>query len=901
MSTHPLDTTQFKDNAELAVELRSRRLGLKPDEARRVQQMLDHPPTQAELCVFDIEWSEHCSYKSSRPVLKANLPTESRNVILGPGEDAGIVFFCEHEGVRYGVVISHESHNHPSQVLPVEGAATGIGGIVRDVDCMGATVIATLDPLRFGDPRGANRERVLGIVKGVIDGIWQYGNALGVPNLGGDVAFDRSFDDNCLVNVVAVGLVREDEIIHSRVPEGGEGFALILVGKATDWSGFGGAVFASDTLDEADEEVNKGAVQIPDPFLKNVLLLNKANHQVRRRARERGIEIGMKDLGAGGIACATSEIGAAGNFGVALDLDKVHVAEEGIPSEVILCAETQERYVLAVPDSFVDEVLDIYNNQWDLPNINPGAAARVIGRATRAQRFRVTRGGDVVVDAAIHDVTEGIVYQRESKPRPVETEPVELPACKDMAAALKMMLAAPDLCSRAYLYRHYDSEVQGNTVIRPGEADAGVIAPIPGCPAGVALACDGNPFYGKLDPYMGGVNAVAECIRNVAAVGARPVALTDCLNFGNPEIATAFWEFQEGVRGISDAARNLTDDAGEPIPIISGNVSFYNMSANGQAISPSPIVAVVGVMSDVSRAITMELKEPGSRLILVGARRNELGGSAYSRIIHNERRGRVPRVRWAEEKRNAWAVIELIEAGRILAAHDISEGGLLVTATEMLLANDAGSNLGLELRIPDTDTYLDDPQSDEMLEGLAEALGLPYQPWRDITVDPKAVAAFDAAAARMYATMPLSTDPDGTLVVACVEPDHPAVLDELKVYLNKPVRQVVVRPDVVASLIERHFPDEGEPEDDEELRPDTYGFSESGGFLLEVPSSQFALVERMLRDQSVQFWEIGSVNASGRLKFADRQGATVLDTSVAELRDAWQNGWERMVAGQEVV
>ncbi len=785
MNTHPLDTKQFKDNAALAAELRGRRLGLKPDEARKVQEMLGHPPTQAELCVFDIEWSEHCSYKSSRPVLKKNLPTESRNVILGPGEDSGIVYFTTHEGVRYGIVISHESHNHPSQVLPVEGAATGIGGIVRDVDCMGASVIGTLDPLRFGDPLGKNRERTLGIVKGVVTGIWNYGNALGVPNLGGDVAFDKSFDDNCLVNVVAIGICREDEIIHSWVPKGGEGYAIILVGKATDWSGFGGAVFASDTLDEKDEEVNKGAVQIPDPFLKNVLLLNKANHQVRRRAKQLGLEVGMKDLGAGGIACATSEICAAGDFGIEIDLDKVHVAEENLPPQVILCAETQERYVWAVPPSFVAELLDIYNNQWDLPNINPGACASVIGYATKEPRFRVKHKGQIVVDANIHDVTTGIVYNRESQARPIDESPVALPECNNLATALKQMLASPDLCSREYLFSHYDHEVQGATIIRPGEADAGVIAPLPGCMAGVALACDGNPFYGALHPYWGGANAVAEAIRNVAAVGARPVALTDCLNFGNPEVPTAFWEFCESVRGLSDAARNLKDDAGEPIPIISGNVSFYNQSESGQSISPSPIVAVIGVLSDYSRALTMELKASGSHLFLIGRRYNELGGSAYARVIHNERRGKVPEVRWEDEKKNAWAVIQLAEMGRLLAAHDISEGGLLVVLTEMLMACPQDDPLGVHVTLP------------------ADA-----------------------------------------------------------------------------------------------LRSDLYLWSESSGFLIEVTGGYVNLVKRLLSDDEVAFWDLGTANTSGRLVVESSDGKPLLDTPVSELRDIWKRGWEKMLAGE---
>lgn len=697
MKETPLDLDRFPDDASLAAELRRRRLGLKPDEVRRVREMLGHDPTQAELCLFDIEWSEHCSYKSSKSVFRGRFPTTGARVILGPVEDAGIVYLTTHEGVRYGLVVAHESHNHPSQVLPVEGAATGIGGIVRDVDCMGAHVIGVADPLRFGDPTGAQAGRTRSILQGVVDGIWQYGNALGVPNLGGDVFFDESFDDNCLVNVVAVGIVREDEIIRSRVPEGGDDYLLILVGKPTDFSGFGGAVFASDTLNDADAEANKGAVQVPDPFLKNVLLLHKANEAVRRLARERGVTIGMKDLGAGGIACAFSEICDAGGYGADIDLDAVHVGEEHMPASVILCAETQERYVLAVPPSLVEDVLRIYNEDWDLPHIYTGACARPIGHVRTDGRFVVRHQGSVVCDAAIADVTRGITYDRLARPIEFQVANPRFEEPADYNAALLAVLASPNICSREYLYRFYDTEVQGNAVLRPGEADATVIAPIDGCPVGVAVSVDGNPRYGKHSPWWGGATAVAEAMRNVAMVGAWPICLTDCLNFGNPEVPEAFWQFRESVEGIAQAAKELVGEDGQPVPIVSGNVSFYNQSAQGRSIAPSPIIACFGLLDDYAVAVSQHLKSAGNRLLLVGTRRAELAGSEYLHTIHRTDGGQVPQVRWNEERGLIRGTIECVRRGLVRSAHDISNGGLLVTLAEMAISGLAEPHVGLRI------------------------------------------------------------------------------------------------------------------------------------------------------------------------------------------------------------
>ncbi|MBI1388945.1 MAG: phosphoribosylformylglycinamidine synthase subunit PurL [bacterium] len=699
--TETIPAATYSSDQSLAKALKQLGVSLKPNEARSIRERIGREPTRAELFVFDIEWSEHCSYKSSKRLLKKYLPTQGRYVIQGPEEDAGIVELTVKDGERWGIVFAHESHNHPSQVLPNEGAATGVGGIVRDVDCMGASVIGVADSLRFGDPNGKFAERTRAIAEGVVEGIYHYGNALGVPNVGGDAVFHERYDDNCLVNVVALGLLRESEIIHSRVPPCGEGYDLILVGKPTDRSGFGGAAFASGVLDWENEEENKGAVQVPDPFLKNVLLHYKSTHAVRELVRERGVPVGMKDLGAGGIACCASEIGASGGFGIELRLENVHVSEENLPPEIILCAETQERYIWAVPPELTPDVLRIYNEDWELPAICSGAGAHVIGKVIKEPQMRVWHHDQLVVDLPIEFVVEGIQYQRESRePQAAFTEPALEPLA-DYSDVLAEMIASPNLASKAYIYRHYDTEVQGRGYIRPGEADASVIIPLDDSPVGAALSVDGNPFYGELSPYWGGAQSVAESMRNVAAVGATPRAFTDCLNYGNPEKPEDFWALEEGIKGLSDAARNLYDPKGisEPVPFVSGNVSLYNFSTNGLSIPPSPIVACLGVIEDASRAVTMEAKSPKNLLLLIGDRFNELGGSAYYQARKAGLGANPPQVRWEIERGLIYGTIAAIQAKLVVSAHDISNGGLLLSVVEMVLATHPRSGFGAKLNL----------------------------------------------------------------------------------------------------------------------------------------------------------------------------------------------------------
>ncbi len=703
----PVRLDQY-DDEHLRTYLKGHGLTMAADEARKVAHLLGRDPTLTELTLFDTMWSEHCSYKSSRPHLKANLPTEAPNVVVGPVEDAGIVEFGEFEGKRYGIILAHESHNHPSQVMPVEGAATGIGGIVRDVYCMGGKVIAALDPLRFGwplqeeEPGAAHH---VGIARDVVRGIWEYGNAIGVPNLGGDVYFHPSFNENCLVNVVAVGLVETDHITHSRVPAAAadEPYDLILVGKPTDWSGMGGAAFASATLDAAAAVENKGSVQTPDPFLKRILTV--ANAAMLEFARAEGAEIGFKDLGAGGVACVTSELADAGGFGCDVDLEQVHRIT-GLPARVCACSETQERYGLAVPARLTARILKIYNEDFALPSLYAGACARRIGRVTTDGNYVLRMGEDVLCRAPIETITEGIRYDREAaaveRPRVGADERLPEAPPEQIAAEWLALLGHPNVCSREYIYRHYDSEVQAGTILRPGEADAGVVAPVPGWSRAVAVSADGNPLLGLADPYLAGAAAVVEACRNVACVGGAPAAVTDCLNFGNPEQPEAFRQFTEAVRGVGDACRaiGLYARPGDPLPVISGNVSFYNQSSSGRSVAPSPIVACVGVVEDYSRCRTQRFKRPGDAIWMIGRRGPETGGSLYLEAGFRAGRPAVPELDLDLARREIRAVLDLVVAGLPSAVHDISDGGLAVCLSEMAMGQEGAGYMGGSLVLP---------------------------------------------------------------------------------------------------------------------------------------------------------------------------------------------------------
>lgn len=696
-------------------------IGLTVEEARKIETMLGRAPTVTEATIWGIQGSEHCSYKSSRRFLKA-FPTTGKHVILGPKEDSGIVAITDGpKGKRWGLVVSHESHNHPSQVVPYEGAATGVGGCVRDVVCMGARVLGSMDCLRLGDLKS---DESRAIASEVARGIAGYGNALGIPNLGGDTVFDTAFNQSCLVNVVSVGIIREDEIIHSYVPKeaGSIGYDIIVIGKATDKSGFGGAAFASIAMEEGDKEKNAGAVQEPNPFLEHHLLVSTYALFDWLKREQKLDKVSFKDHGAGGNVCASVEQVAPMKMGAVIDLDKIHCSIPNLPPQVIACAETQERFCWICHPSLTEHILDHYNRVWDLPSVAEGARASVIGKVTQDKAYILKYKGQIVCSASSEDITSGLQYVRPTKePSSLFTEPTiacrgSLVTAKKKSFTLEELFLAlishPSHASKARIFRHYDKNILGNTVIEPGEADASVIMPLTDLQSyevdgvhpewcsdipdtdrtvGIALAAGGNSRYGRISPYLQGVNAVIENARNVAAVGAIPRAITDCLNYGNPEVPEQLSALERGVQGISDAARGLVIDD-EALPVISGNVSLYNVTKSGP-IDPTANVCVIGTMPDARKAVTMQLKHGESTIYLLGDRKNECGGSAYYQILEsllecspNEFLGaNVPSPIIAEELRNLLFVARSIEQGFIAAAHDISEGGLALALFEMTI------------------------------------------------------------------------------------------------------------------------------------------------------------------------------------------------------------------------
>ncbi|HAT7831418.1 TPA: phosphoribosylformylglycinamidine synthase subunit PurL [Legionella pneumophila] len=693
--TETLDFSSL-NRGEIEKLLRDYNLNLSVDEALTIQnEFLKRPPTISECVLWSIQGSEHCSYKSSRIHLK-QFNTSGPHVILGAKEDAGIVSVAQDKnGYRYGVIVSHESHNHPSQIVPYEGAATGVGGNVRDVCCMGGEVIAVADSLRFGDIK---RARTHWIQEGVVSGIAGYGNPLGIPNIAGDVYYDPAYNENCLVTVVTLGIVREDHIIHSYAPPEAENYVFILVGKPTDNSGFGGASFASTVLEEDSQEKNKGAVQEPNAFLQRHLL--KANYSLFQLLREKNLidRVGFKDLGAGGVACASIELAeAGGSYGAEIDLDKVPTGMPGLMPSVILCSETQERFMWVVPPDLVDTILKHYNETFALPQVSEGACAAVIGKVRTDGLYVVNYKGRELVRAKVPDVTKGIVYNRpHASSQKQNTEPVFLPP-DDYNQILLQLLAHENIASKEPIFEMYDKQVQGRTLIQAGWADAGVLQPFNESKypeeirkTGIALSLDQNPRYNKIDAYWGAVNAVVESVRNITAVGATPVAITDCLCFGNPEKPEQMREFVDSVRGISDAcaAVHLKDHPQSTLPVIAGNVSLYNESVKG-AIPPSPMISCLGTLPDIDFAITFDFKKSDSLLILIGERKDECGGSVYYQL-HNELGSNVPKPDLSLFNREIHAVSSAIQHGLVNAAHDVSEGGVAVALAEMSFKNSLG-------------------------------------------------------------------------------------------------------------------------------------------------------------------------------------------------------------------
>ena len=689
------------NNDGVKTRLQELNIPLTIEEVKKIQKhMLGRAPSLAELVLFSIQGSEHCSYKSSRKHLK-QFVTEGPDVILGAKEDAGVISITQDKsGNKWCIVMSHESHNHPSQIVPYEGAATGVGGNVRDVMCMGAEVIACADSFRFGK---IENNKTKWIHDGVVSGVAGYGNPLGIPNIGGDLYYHEGYNENCLVTLVTLGIVREDHIIHSYAPKNAEGYELVLIGKPTDNSGFGGASFASLELEEEKKEKNKGAVQEPNAFLERHLL--KSTYALFDILKDKNLinKVGFKDLGAGGVACASVELAETSGYGSEIWMEKIHTSLKNLHPSVYLCSETQERFMWVCPPDLTQTIVNHYNKTYDLPNISTGARASVVGKIRDDKQYIVYHRSEEIINAKASEITKGFLYNRPFEKKEINhKEPIIEPIDNYNTTLLKI-LSHENISNRKPIYEKYDKQVQGRTHIESGAADAGVMSPFNSQKypeeirnVGIALSTDHNPRYGLIDPYWCGINAVVESMRNVACVGATPHAITDCLCFGNPEKPTQMWAFVEAVKGIKDACTNITlkHSSDNPTPIIAGNVSFYNESKN-KPIPPSPIVSCLGKIKDVNKSISMSFKNEKSELLMIGKRKNELGGSVFY-SLYNKLGANIPKPNLEEVKNQIFALTDCIDMKLINSCHDISDGGVATALSEMTFKNFIGCTVNIE-------------------------------------------------------------------------------------------------------------------------------------------------------------------------------------------------------------
>ena len=663
--------------------------GLTPDEFEKIKQLLGgREPTRTELGIFSVMWSEHCSYKSSRVHLK-RLPTRSKLVLQGPGENAGIIDI----GDGWGCAFKIESHNHPSFIEPFQGAATGVGGILRDIFTMGARPVAVMDSLRFGPIEAgktastAELHKNHSVMEGVVSGVASYGNCFGVPNLGGEVKFEPSYSGNPLVNAFALGLVRRDQIFYGRAT--GEGNPVIYVGSKTGRDGIHGATMASEEFSEGSE-AKRPNVQVGDPFLEKLLL------EACLEAMQTGAIVGIQDMGAAGLTCSTCEMGARSGTGIEIELDRVPQRETGMTPYEIMLSESQERMLLVAQKGREGEVFRVFE-KWGLDAVD-------VGRVTLEAKMRVLEHGQVVAEipnAALTD--DAPVYKRPLArwEPPVEREMpshVGLAEGGDFTANFKRLLASPNICSKRWVWQQYDHMVQTNTVDAPGAGDAGVIR-IKGSNRGLAMALDGNGRWCYLDPRLGAMHAVAEAARKVACSGATPVAATNCLNFGNPEKPHIMWQFSQVIDGITKACEELE------VPITGGNVSFYNETL-GEGIYPTPVLGVVGILEDVHKTAKMHFAQAGRKIVLLRANEvgdavdaeSEFGSSEYAKEILGAVWGYPPQLDLENEATLQRALVALIQAGLVESAHDCADGGLAVALAESAFPKGVGLTVKLASR-----------------------------------------------------------------------------------------------------------------------------------------------------------------------------------------------------------
>ncbi|HXU10992.1 MAG TPA: phosphoribosylformylglycinamidine synthase subunit PurL, partial [Candidatus Binatia bacterium] len=639
--------------------------GMTAEEYDRAAQSLGRTPSYTELGIFSVMWSEHCSYKSSRVHLK-KLPTEGPRLIQGPGENAGIVDI----GEGIAAVFKMESHNHPSYVEPHQGAATGVGGILRDIFTMGARPIASLNSLRFGS---LDHPRTRYLVSGVVSGIAGYGNSIGVPTVGGEIYFHPSYNGNILVNVFSLGIIRRDKI-HKGIASG-PGNPVIYVGSKTGRDGIHGASLLASSEFDATSESKRPTVQVGDPFTEKLLL--EACLEVMKSS---GLVVGIQDMGAAGLTCSTVEMAARAGTGMEIDLDKVPLREEGMTPYEIMLSESQERMLLVATDETEAKVRDVFH-KWDLD-------ASIVGRVTETGRVRIHFKGQTVADVPANALVEEAPRYRRPSARPAWQDGLAnlaLDSIKDLSdgtAAVTALSTSLNLCSREEVFGEYDHMVRSNTVVRPG-SDAAVIR-LKGTRYALALTVDCNARYCHLDPAEGARLAVAEAARNLACAGAVPIGTTDCLNFGNPERPEVMWQFEQAIDGIADACRAL--DA----PIVGGNVSFYN-ETEGKGIHPTPTIAMVGFLVDVKGAITQWFKKEGDCILLLGAPEGSLGGSEYLALLHGIEAGLPHRVSLGKEKTLHDLVRSARDAGLVASAHDCSEGGLAMALLESCITGPDGA------------------------------------------------------------------------------------------------------------------------------------------------------------------------------------------------------------------
>jgi phosphoribosylformylglycinamidine synthase len=636
--------------------------GLTPEEYERLVKLIGRAPTFTELGIFSAMWNEHCSYKSSKVHLRT-LPTKAPWVIQGPGENAGVIDI----GDGLAAVFKMESHNHPSFIEPYQGAATGVGGILRDVFTMGARPIACLNALSFGDPQ---HPRTRSLVAGVVAGIGGYGNSFGVPTVGGEVRFDRRYDGNILVNAMAVGLAEKDKIFYAKAT--GVGMPIVYLGSKTGRDGIHGATMASTEFG-ADAEEKRPTVQVGDPFSEKLLL------EACLEIMAKGCVIAIQDMGAAGLTSSAVEMGAKGNLGVTLDLDKVPCRETGMSAYEMMLSESQERMLMVLKPEKEKEAEAVFR-KW-------GLDFAVVGETTASKRFIVRHDGALMAELPIKELgDEAPLYERhffESKRRAV-IDPAAVKAPMAVADALEKLIGSPDLCSKRWVWEQYDHVILGNTVQRPG-GDAAVVRVDEG-PKALALTSDVTPRYCEADPLEGGRQAVAEAWRNLTAVGARPLALTDNLNFGNPERPEIMGQFVGCVRGIGEACRKLD------FPVVSGNVSLYN-ETNGRAILPTPTIGGVGLLDDFTKSMTLAFKAENEAILVIGETTGWLGQSIYLRDICGREDGAPPAVDLDAERRHGDFVRALIRDGLVTAVHDVSDGGLVVALAEMAIASGIGAVL----------------------------------------------------------------------------------------------------------------------------------------------------------------------------------------------------------------